>query len=72
MNEVIFNAGQKVVAIGGYNWLLTEGKQYDVIHYESAVRDEAFQWPAYVTVISDNGKPVTGHAHRFRALTNDE
>lgn len=72
--EPVFEVGQTVVATGSYNWLLTEGKRYTVVKYEPSVRDtEAnFTWPAYVTVIGDSGKRVTGHTHRFRALKEGE
>lgn len=70
--EPAFEVGQVVVATGSYNWLLTEGKQYTVVKYEPEFRDTNFTWPAYVTVIGDSGKRVTGHTHRFRALKEDE
>lgn len=72
MNERVFKVGQQVIATGGYNWLLTKGKQYEVVRYDDPVRHETFTWPAYVTVIGDDGKPVSGHAHRFRALSANE
>ena len=68
----LFEVGQTVVATSGYNWLLTEGKKYVVTAYQPEVRDPTFTWPVYVTVIGDSGKPVTGHAHRFRALKEEE
>lgn len=68
----VFKVGQLVVATGSYNWLLTEGKQYVVIKYEEECPTENFTWPAYVTVIGDSGKPVTGHTHRFRAVESTE
>lgn len=73
MNEPIFTVGQKVIATGSYNWLLTEGKEYVVIDYSPSVSDTnaAFTWPAYVTVIGDSGKPVTGHTHRFKPMENN-
>ena len=66
--EPIFKAGEVVVATGSYNWRLTEGKEYTVIKYEAEFTDTTFTWPAYVTVIGDSGKPVTGHTHRFHKL----
>lgn len=65
--EHVFVEGQKVIATGSYNWLLTEGKEYTVTKYEPPCRNDggAFYWPAYVTVTGDSGKPVTGHTHRF-------
>lgn len=68
MNNTIFNVGDIVIATSSYNWLLTEGKQYVVTKYEPEFRDETFTWPAYVTVIGDSGKPVTGHTYRFKLL----
>lgn len=64
----MFAVGDKVIAVsnGSYNWLLTEGKEYTVVKYEPPHRDPTFTWPAYVTVLGDHGKPVTGHAHRFK------
>ena len=67
-----FEVGETVVATGSYNWLLTEGKQYTVIKYEEELRGGAFTWPAYVTVVGDNGRPVSGHSHRFRPLLPHE
>ena len=72
IKKPVFEAGQVVVATGSYNWLLTEGKQYVVIKYEEECPTENFTWPAYVTVIGDSGKPVTGHTHCFRALKEGE
>lgn len=66
--EPVFVEGQVVEATGGYNWLLTKGKRYVVLKYEPKVHHENFTWPAYVTVMGDHGKPVTGHTHRFRAV----
>ena len=72
--ETVFEVGETVVATGSYFWSLTEGKQYVVVKYEPPYRepDLAFTWPAYVTVIGDHGKPVTGHTYRFRRLENHE
>lgn len=70
--DQVFVVDQVVVATGSYNWLLTEGKQYKVVKYEPECRDPTFTWPAYVTVIGDSGKPVTGHTHRFRPLKEGE
>jgi hypothetical protein len=68
MVEQKFRVGQVVVATSNYGGLLTEGKQYVVIKYEDKFYDTNFTWPAYVTVIGDLGKPVTGHTYRFRAV----
>ena len=68
----MFEVGQSVVATGSYNWLLTEGKQYVVTGHQPEEYTPTFTWPAYVTVIGDSGKPVTGHTQRFRALKDEE
>ena len=70
--DPVFEIGQVVVATGSYNWLLTEGKQYTVVKYEPRHPTENFTWPAYVSVIGDSGKKVTGHTYRFRALEKNE
>lgn len=63
-----FFVGQKVIATGSYNWLLTKGKEYRVTKFEPESYMVCFTWPAYVTVVGDNGKPVTGHVHRFKPI----
>lgn len=70
MDEPVFEVGQVVEATCSYDWLLTKGKQYTVTHYQPSCPDLhiGFTWPAYVTVIGDSGKPVTGHTYRFRAV----
>ena len=68
--DAAFEVGQVVEATGDYGHLLTKGKQYIVTEYQPKQYDPTFTWPAYVTVIGDAGKPVTGHAHRFRAMTD--
>lgn len=74
IDKPTFTVGQVVIATSSYNWLLTEGKRYTVVKYEPEVYEpEArFTWSAYVTVIGDSGKPVTGHTYRFRPLTPEE
>lgn len=64
-----FEVGQEVEATGSYMHQLTKGKKYTVTKYEPEYPEPGigFTWPAYVTVIGDFGKPVTGHAYRFRA-----
>jgi hypothetical protein len=64
--SIKFSVGQKVKATGSYMHQLTEGKEYTVVKYEDPVHTPTFTWPAYVTVIGDFGKPVTGHTHRFK------
>jgi len=61
-----FHPGQEVVATGSYDYQLTAGKHYTVIKYEPPFPEHHFTWPAYVTVIGDQGKPVVGHTYRFR------
>lgn len=72
IDEPVFTVGQVVVATSSDNWLLTKGKQYAVVKYEPPFPDDNFTWPAYITVIGDSGKPVTGHTYRFRPLNPDE
>lgn len=67
-DETVFHVGQRVKCTGGYSWLLAEGKEYTAIRYEKGERVNGYQWPAYVTVTGDAGKPVTGHTHRFKAI----
>lgn len=67
--NIVFEIGDHVVATGTYMHHLTEGKEYVVINYEPSVVGPTFTWPAYVTVIGNFGKPVTGHTHRFRKNT---
>ena len=66
--EPKFEVGQVVGSTCGYCGLLTKGARYVVTKFEPAVADLDFTWPAYVTVIGDFGKPVTGHTYRFRAV----
>lgn len=63
-----FEIGQRVIATGSYMHSLTEGKEYIVTGYQPEQRDTNFTWPEYVTVTGDLGKPVTGHAYRFRPV----
>mgnify|MGYP000879960009 CR=1 FL=1 len=68
MADIVFKIGEKVIATGSYNRHLTTGKEYTVTNYEPEYPDDHFTWPAYVTVIGDFGKPVTGHTYRFRKV----
>lgn len=70
MGEPVFEVGQVVESTDGYCWHLTKGKRYTVTHYQPSCPDLhiGFTWPAYVTVIGDSGRPVTGHTYRFRAV----
>jgi hypothetical protein len=61
----MFTAGQRVKAVSDYAYQVTEGKEYTVVEFIPKQVTPTFTWPEYVTVISDNGKEVTGHAHRF-------
>jgi hypothetical protein len=61
-----FEVGETVIATGWYNWSITSGKEYTVTKYQPEMREETFTWPAYVTVIDDTGKPLTGHTYRFK------
>jgi len=51
---------------GYYN--LTEGKQYNLVEYIPPFSDSGFTFPAYVTLLDDNGKTTQCHAHRFKTL----
>lgn len=64
----VFEVGETVIATGFYGHRLTKGKAYVVQKYEAPLHDATFTWPAYVTVLGDDGTPVTGHAHRFRRM----
>lgn len=72
MADIKFEVGQVVVATSSYNWLLTEGKKYTVVEYQEEQHTPTFTWPAYVTVIGDSGKKVTGHTYRFRAVSEGD
>jgi hypothetical protein len=66
-----YTPGQRVVCIssGGCWWVLTEGATYTVVNYEPPYTDKEarnYTWPAYLTVVGNEGKHVTAHAHRFR------
>jgi hypothetical protein len=54
----------------GYSQL-TKGKQYRVEVYDPKTRTENFTWPAYVTVLGDDGNPLCCHAHRFEEYVED-
>lgn len=70
-HEPVFKLGQRVQATGPYMWSLTEGREYIVLAYEDPVVTPTFTFPAYVTVMGDLGKLVTGHTYRFRAIPED-
>jgi hypothetical protein len=60
-----FRVGQRVVATGDYNRLLTKGHVYTVVGCIAPVVLPDFTFPPYVTVIGDHGRQVTGHTYRF-------
>ena len=70
--EEPFKEGDKVICLGrgGVNWL-REGSMYTVVAYEAQYEATNFTWPAYLTVINDEGKAATYHAHRFRKVEHD-
>ncbi len=76
MTNDTFEKGEKVKALCNYAYQITEGKIYEVVKYEPEYCDRRngawFTWPAYLTVIGDDGEPITGHAHRFTKLNADE
>ena len=67
----MFTKEQVVVAVvvRGYEHFLTEGKEYKVLEYtpKQYVPDSGgFSWPAYLTVLDDNGRETSCHASRFK------
>ena len=58
--------GEVLVATGRSYPGLTEGKEYTVVRYQPRDVTPHFTFPPYITVIGDQGVPVTGHCHRFR------
>ena len=68
MAEPVFEVGQVVESTGDFPPLLTKGRKYTVTEYTSSLYAGVFTWPACVTVVSDTGKAVSGHIHRFRAV----
>lgn len=68
----VFEVGQLVVSKDGYYGLLVEGKTYTVTDYQPEDRDINFTWPAYVSVLDDKGKKVTGHAYRFTPAPKEQ
>jgi hypothetical protein len=67
-----FKEGEQVRAICNHAYRIKEGKIYTIIKFEPEFYDRTspsgFTWPSYATVIGDNGKPITCHAHRFAKL----
>jgi hypothetical protein len=70
--DAVFEIGQTVVAACDYAHQVVEGRRYRVVGYQPKCPTPNFTWPAYVTVIGDNGGKVTAHTHRFRALKEGE
>lgn len=68
MADTEFKVGQRVTATGSYGWRLTAGKEYEVTDVTPEEVTPHFTFPEYVTVIGDDGRPVTGHTHRFKAV----
>lgn len=64
----VFVVGQVVEATGSYMHQITKGKLYTVTGYTPEDYTPTFTWPAYVEVVGDFGKKVSGHTHRFKAL----
>lgn len=73
MTDPIFEPGDQVVCTGSRGYAFTTGKTYTVLKYEPRWRDEEspFTWPAYVSVVDDDGKRVHCHASRFKRVAED-
>lgn len=69
MSTENFTVGQRVVATGNLDCEkhLTIGKAYVVTKFEPESRLGPLFWPAYATVIGDQGKEVQVNAGRFAA-----
>lgn len=63
-----FKPGDIVVCVASRSYMLTTGKQYTVVWYEPECSVPTYTWPAYVTVIGDEGKATTGRAYRFKLV----
>ena len=63
-----FEVGQEVIATCSYMHQLTEGKRYVVVEVIPKLVTPTFTFPVYIAVIGDFGKPISGHAHRFKAV----
>ena len=66
-----FYEGQRVIATGSYGYLLTTGKEYEVVGVTPPLVLPSFTFPEYVSVIGDDGKRVTGHNHRFQPVAEN-
>lgn len=65
MADQVFEMGDKVRATCSYMHQIVEGKEYVVTGYTPRLVTPTFTWPAYVEVLGDFGKPVSGHTYRF-------
>ena len=66
-----FYEGQRVIATGSYGYLLTTGKEYEVVGVTPPLVLPYFTFPEYVSVIGDDGNLVTGHSHRFQPVAEN-
>lgn len=66
-----FYEGQRVIATGSYGYLLTKGKEYEVVGVTPPLVIPSFTFPECVTVIGDGGKRVTGHSYRFKPVAEN-
>jgi hypothetical protein len=67
-----FQVGQRVKATCSYANQITEGKTYTIVEIQEPFKQDHFTFPEYTIVIGDFGKKVSGHSHRWRALTEGE
>lgn len=70
--DPVFEVGDVVVSVCSGKRSLTRGKQYVVVKYEPRFPDTYFTWPAYVTVVDDDGNRTAYHTYRFKKVENDE
>lgn len=70
MTDPIFKPGDQVECTGSRGYAFTTGKAYTVLRYEPGGSDgeSPFRWPAYVSVLDDDGKRVFCHASRFKHM----
>ena len=70
MSEVYFETGETVICTGPRGVPLTMGKEHEVLDFSPEYMEPdnpaCYTWPAYVTVIGDDGKKHTVHADRFK------
>lgn len=65
-----FKVGQEVLAVGATGGGITAGRRYTVVDVEPELVTPTFTWPEYTTVIGDDGRPCTGHSHRFQEVSD--